>query len=160
MLRCRDIALWGEIEVQGLSPGGNRTVEVTPLPADPDIGFIHSPGPGLLIGHLPVPPCLFVQFGGVFLHPPVDRGVIDWHTALKSSYPPGLRSADPVAAVPPHRPQDDLAREMTTREDAHNRDHFTATATPPSLCKSTVALLICWLSPFSVGKLSHNIGNP
>ena len=59
--------------------------------------------------HLPVPPCLLVQLKGVFLDPAADRGVIDWHAPLGHHF---LQSAvaHPVAAVPPHRPQNDATR--------------------------------------------------
>ena len=67
----RDIALRGEIKVQGLPTGGNSPVEIAPRAADPDIGLIHPPGTGLPVRYLPVPPCLLVQLRGVFLDPAV-----------------------------------------------------------------------------------------
>ena len=45
--------------------------------------------------HLPVPPCLLVQLRDVFLDPAVDRGVIDRHAPLKSSFPPDRSSSPP-----------------------------------------------------------------
>ena len=45
--------------------------------------------------------------------------------------------AEPVAAVPPDRPQDDFTGEMTTGEDAHGCDYFTQVFLPPELCNST-----------------------
>ena len=98
---------FGEIKVQGLPTGGNRPVEIAPRAADPDIGLIHPPGTGLPVGYLPVPPSVLIQLRGVFLHPAVDRGVIDWHTPLGHHFFE-IAVAHPVAAVPPHRPQDDV----------------------------------------------------
>ena len=43
--------------------------------------------------HLPVPPGLLVQLRGVFLDTAVDRGVIDRHAPLKSSFPPDRGSS-------------------------------------------------------------------
>ena len=132
----RDIALRGEIKVQGLPTGGNSPVEIAPLPADPDVGLIHPPGTGLPVGYLPVPARLLIQLRGVFLHPAVDRGVIDWHTPLGHHFFE-IAVAHPVAAVPPHCPQDDVTGEMTTGEDAHGSDYFTPVFLLPQLCNST-----------------------
>ena len=96
-----------EIKVQPLPTGGNSPIEVAPPAADPNIGLIHPPGPSLPVRYLPVPPCLLVQLRGVFLDPAVDRGVIDRHTPL-GHHVLEIAVADPVAAVPPHRPQDDV----------------------------------------------------
>ena len=46
--------------------------------------------------------------------------------------------AEPVAAVPPDRPQDDFTGEMTTGEDAHGCDYFTQVFLSPELCNSTL----------------------
>src|SRR5699024_189954 len=93
------VPLRREVKVQGLATGGDHPIEVAPPAADPDVGFIHPPGPGLPAGDLPAPPGLLVQLRGAFLDPAVDRGVLDRHAPLKSSFPPDLRSAHPVAAV-------------------------------------------------------------
>ena len=86
--------------------------------------------------HLPVPPCLLVQLKGVFLDPAVDRGVIDRHAPLGHHF---LQTAVayPVAAVPPHCPQNDATGEMTTGEDTHGCDYFTSLFLLPQLCNST-----------------------
>ncbi|QWQ85778.1 hypothetical protein B5C28_12265 [Corynebacterium glutamicum] len=39
--------------------------------------------------------------------------------------------------MPPYCPQDDLARDTSTREDSHRLDHSTALCLPPQLCNST-----------------------
>src|SRR5699024_8488082 len=99
-LRCGHVQLRREIKVQGLPTGGDRPIEVAPPAADPDIGLIHPPGTGLPVRYLPVPPCVLVQLRGVVFGPSGEnRGVIDRHAPLKSSFPPDLRSAHPVAAV-------------------------------------------------------------
>src|SRR5699024_3242877 len=128
------------IKVQGLPTGGNSPVEIAPRAADPDIGLIHPPGPGLPVGYLPVPASLLIQLRGVFLHPAVDRGVIDWHTPLGHHFFE-IAVAHPVAAVPPHSPQDDATGEMPTGEEAHGSDYFTPVFLLPQLCNSTVQRL-------------------
>lgn len=45
--------------------------------------------------------------------------------------------AHPVAAVPPHRPQDDFTRELPTGEDAHGPDYSTPGFLLPQFCNST-----------------------
>ena len=62
---------------------------------------------------------------------------IDLFAPLKSSFPPDLRSAHPVAAVPPHCPQNDVTGEMTTGEDTHGCDYFTSLFLLPQLCNNT-----------------------
>ena len=111
--------------------------EITPLPTDPDIGLIHPPGTGLPIRYLPVPPCLLIQLRGVFLDPAVDRGVIDRHAPLGHHFLQ-IAVAHPVAAVPPHCPQNDVTGEMTTGEDTNGSDYFTSIFLLPQLCNSTI----------------------
>src|SRR5699024_2815389 len=53
-----------------------------------------------------------------------NRGVIDWHTPLGHHFF-DIAVAHPVAAVPPHRPQDDVTGEMLTGEVDHDSDDFT-----------------------------------
>ena len=87
--------------------------------------------------HLPVPPCLLVQLKGVFLDPAVDRGVIDRHAPLKSSFPPNRGSA-PRSGSTTHCPQNDATGKMTTGEDTHGCDYFTSLFLLPQLCNSTI----------------------
>ena len=63
--------------------------------------------------------------------------MIDWHTPL-GHHLFEIAVAHPVAAVPPHRPQDDVTGEMPTGEDAHGRDYFTPVFLLPQLCNSTI----------------------
>ena len=120
----------------GLATGGDRPIEVAPPAADPDIGLIHPPGTGLPVRYLPVPPCLLVQLRGVFLDPAVDRGVIDRHAPLKSSFPPD-RGSSPRSGSTTYCPQNDVTGEMTTGEDTHGCDYFTSLFLLPQLCNST-----------------------
>ena len=62
--------------------------------------------------------------------------MIDWHTPLGHHFFE-VAVAHAVAAVPPHRPQDDVTGEVTTGEDAHGRDYFTSIFLLPQLCNST-----------------------
>jgi len=52
----------------------NGSVEVRPRSFDLDVGFIDAPG---VSGGFEVRPAAFLQFGGIVLHPGVDRRVID-----------------------------------------------------------------------------------
>src|SRR5699024_9200855 len=88
------------------------------------------------VRYLPVPPCLLVQLRGVFLDPAVDRGVIDRHAPLGHHFLQ-IAVAHPVAAVPPHCPQNDVTGEVTTGEDTHGCDYFTSLFLLPRLCNST-----------------------
>ncbi|WP_087063407.1 hypothetical protein [Corynebacterium glutamicum] len=62
--------------------------------------------------------------------------MIDWRTPLGHHFFE-IAVAHPVAAVPPHRPQDDVTGEMPTGEDAHGCDYFTPVFLLPQLCNST-----------------------
>src|SRR5699024_2834605 len=141
-LRCGHVPLRREVRVQGRATGGDRPIEVAPPAADPDIGLIHPPGTGLPVRYLPVPPCLLVQLRGVFLDPAVDRGVLDRHAPLGHHFLQ-IAVAHPVAAVPPHCPQNDVTGEMTTREDTHGCDDFTSLFLLPQLCNSTPRTSAC-----------------
>lgn len=115
---------------------GDGPIEVAPLSPDPDIGLVHPPGPGLPIQDLSVPPGLLVQLRSIFLDPAVDGAVIDRYAAFGHHFFQ-IAVAEPVAAVPPDRPQDDFTGEMTTGEDAHGCDYFTQVFLSPELCNST-----------------------
>ena len=115
---------------------GDGPIEVAPLSPDPDIGLVHPPGPGLPIRDLSVPPGLLVQLRSIFLDPAVDGAVIDRYAAFGHHFFQ-IAVAEPVAAVPPDRPQDDFTGEMTTGEDAHGCDYFTQVFLSPELCNST-----------------------
>src|SRR5699024_5395929 len=130
------IPFWRERKVQGLPTSGNSPIEVAPPAAAPARGLIHPPGPGLPVRYLPVPPSVLIQLRGVCLDPAVDRGVIDRHAPLGHHFLQ-IAVAHPVAAVPPHRPQNDVTGEITTREDAHGCDYFTSLFLLPQLCNST-----------------------
>lgn len=127
-------------QVQGLSTSGDRSIEVAPLPAGPDVGFVHSPGPSLPVGYLPVPPGVLVQLRGVFLYPAAGCGVTDWHAPLGHHFFE-VAVVYGVAAVPPHGPQDDFSRELPTRGDAHGPDYFTLMPSKSPVCNSTIATL-------------------
>src|SRR5699024_3205868 len=66
------------------------------------------------------------------LHPPVHRAVINRHTAF-GEHLLDVAVAEPVAAVPPHRPQNDVLREVSTREDTHNPTCCQPAISTPSL---------------------------
>jgi hypothetical protein len=106
-LRCGDITLWGQVKIQGMPTRGDGPIEVAPLSPDPDIGLVHPPGPGLPIRDLSVPPGLLVQLRSIFLDPAVDGAVIDRYAAFGHHFFQ-IAVAEPVAAVPPDRPQDDF----------------------------------------------------
>ena len=66
----------------------------------------------------------------------VDGAVIDRYAAFGHHFFQ-IAVAEPVAAVPPDRPQDDFTGEMATGEDAHGCDYFTQVFLSPELCNST-----------------------
>ena len=90
------------------------------------------------VRYLSVPPCLLVQLRGVFLDPAVDRGVIDRHAPLKSSFPPE-RGSLPRSGSTTYCPQNDATGEMTTGEDTCGCDYFTSLFLLPQLCNNAVS---------------------
>ena len=114
---------------------GDCAAQVAPPAADSDIGLIYPPRPGLPIGYLLVLPNLPVQLKGIFLDPPIDCGVIDRHAPF-GHHPLEIAVAHTVTTVPPHRPQNDLSRKITTREDAHCPNYFTSIFLLPQFCNS------------------------
>ena len=73
------------------------------------------------------------------MDPAVDRGVINRHAPLGHHFLQ-IAVAHPVAAVPPHCPQNNVTGEMTTGEDAHGSDYFTSLCLLPQLCNSTLGI--------------------
>jgi hypothetical protein len=55
------------------------------------------------------------DLGRVCLNPTVDRGVINGYAAF-AHHLLDITMADAIAAVPPHRPKDDLAFKLTPLE--------------------------------------------
>ncbi|BAX95329.1 DNA-invertase hin [Corynebacterium glutamicum] len=66
--------------------------------------------------------------------------MIDRHTTF-SHHLFEIAVAHPVAAVPPHRPQNDVTGEMPTGEDTHGSDYFTPVFLLPQLCNNTLKVL-------------------
>ena len=91
-------------------------VEVGPPTPHADAGLVHPPAGRAW--PTPVPSKALLDLGRVALHPAIDRGVVDLHTALLEPLLQ-LAGAHPVLAVPAHRPQDDLTLEVPTLEVVH-----------------------------------------
>jgi hypothetical protein len=73
-LGCRCIALGGEQEIDGLPCGIYRSVQISVLPFDPDLGFVDAV---VLIGAFQVGAAGLVQFRPVDLDPAPDATAVD-----------------------------------------------------------------------------------
>lgn len=94
----------------------DRPIQVGTFAPDLDVGLIDAPACRAQAAPLPAQP--FLDLRGISLNPAVDRRVIDRDAAL----PQRLREitlADPVPTVLPHRPEHDLALEVTSFEIRH-----------------------------------------
>jgi DDE superfamily endonuclease len=76
-LTCR-----AQEKLERVSVGIDSSVEVHPGFSDLDVRFIHSPG---VIGGFEVRSRALFEFGGVVLHPAVDRGVRNLATTLETN---------------------------------------------------------------------------
>ena len=70
-------------EIEDLAGGIDGSVEIHPLSADFDIGFIDLPR---IVGLLQVRPTSFINFWRIFLNPAVDGGVIQGQTSLRHHF--------------------------------------------------------------------------
>ena len=61
----------------------------------------------------------------ISLNPTINRGMIDWHTPF-AHHLLKVTVADPIAAIPPHRPQNQFTLKMTPLEIAHRLDRLNA----------------------------------
>lgn len=100
---CCSGASGGHVKVQSPAVLGDGPVEVAPPSTYPGVGFIHSPAVGEGYRSFAVPAGLFIQFGIVVLHPPVDGGVIHWCTTF-SEHLFKVAVGHSVAAVPARSP--------------------------------------------------------
>jgi hypothetical protein len=97
----------GQGEIEGVAVGGERPIPIAPLPADPEIGFLDPPRLRSSFGDTAVPAGLLVQLGRVALYPPIDRGVINRHSALGEHL-------FPVAVADPERQYQRTAHKITS----------------------------------------------
>src|SRR5262245_10021955 len=82
---CRShIALFTEQKVYGLSHFIDATIEVSPLPADLDVGLIDSPRRP---DRLSVPVPVLLKLRDIALHPPHNGGVRHLNAPLRHHFP-------------------------------------------------------------------------
>jgi hypothetical protein len=88
--------------------GINSTIQVPPVPALADVGFVDPSG---AVGRLQFPPASFVQFGCVALHPAPNGGVVSSQTAFDEQFlDVPIRKREPQ--LPTHRANNDLGFEV------------------------------------------------
>jgi hypothetical protein len=109
----------GKQEVNRLTSFVDRSIEIGPTTLHLDIGLIHPPRP---IGQSQMRPKALLQLGGVCLKPPENRRVIDSYPAILK-HQLKVPVADGEHQIPPHRPQDDLARELPPLEPLTLNQH-------------------------------------
>ena len=88
-------------------------IEIDPFATNLHIRLIDTPARRSRT--TPLPAQTLFDLWGILLNPPIDRGMIDRDAAF-SHHLIQIPVADPIAAIPTHRPKDDLAFKMTPLE--------------------------------------------
>jgi hypothetical protein len=117
-LGCCGIAFGREQEIDGLPDGIHGPVQISVLPFDPDVGFIDAIAS---IGWLQVSAAALVQFWPVDLDPPPDATGVDEQTTFERHLG-HVRKGDRKPQVPPHAPENDIARIVTPFEGIRRGD--------------------------------------
>ena len=115
-LRRRRVARRGKVEVDGGSGLVDRTVQIGPLALHLYVGLVDPPARRARAAPLPAQPLL--DLGRIPLNPAVDRRMVDRDAAL-AHHLLKIAVAHAVAAVPPDRPEHDLALEVAPLEVRH-----------------------------------------
>jgi hypothetical protein len=102
-----------EIEIDRVSMLVDGPVQIGPFSANLHISLIDPSARRSRATPLPAQPLFDLR--RVILNPTVDRGMIDAHAVL-AHHLLEITIADPIPAVPTHRPKDDLAFKMTPFE--------------------------------------------
>lgn len=113
----------------------DRPIQIAPVAFDPDVRFIHAPGP---VGRLQMRAQPEQQFRGEALDPTPDSGVIDTHAAFSQQLLHiAIRQAN--TQLPPNRAENDLRLELPLLEDHGASLHrlLQATSRSLSLCNTT-----------------------
>jgi len=109
--RC-SVTSGSEKEIDGLSRGIDRSIEVPLLAFHLDVRLIEAPA---LVGWLQMPPAALVQFGSVELDPPPDTAGTDEHASF-NGHLTHLCYGERVPEIPAHTPQDNVTRIMSPFE--------------------------------------------
>jgi len=118
-LRCLLVPLGTEQEVDRLAGAIDRSIQVAPFSADPDVSLVDVPWPaaGPQVAAYP-----FLQLRGEALNPAVHGRVIHHHAAI-GEHGLEIAVADRELQVPAHRPQDHLGREAKAPERSGGMGH-------------------------------------
>ncbi len=95
----------------------DRPVQVGPLATDLGVGLVDTPTRRALAAPLPAQPLLDLRC--ISWNPAIDRLVINRHFAL-AHHLLDISVADPIPAVPTHRPEHDLTLEVASLEVRHD----------------------------------------
>ncbi len=130
----RNVAAFGDVDVDDLPVLVNGPVHVPPHSCDLDIGLIDQPP---IARAVPARACRLDDEWRESSHPPVDRDVINLDVAFSAEFR-DVAIRQPEPQVPAHRQQDHLAREPEPSErrgDRTTADHpgtLRATPDPPT----------------------------
>src|SRR5215467_15711661 len=111
-LDCCGMAFGREQEIDGLTCGIHGSVQISVLPLDPDVGFIDAIA---FIGPFQVSAAALVQFRPLDLDPAPDATGVDEQTGFERHLG-HVRKGNRKRQVPPHTPENDIARIMTSFE--------------------------------------------
>src|SRR4051812_16561383 len=106
------VALRGQQEIDGLTSGVDRSVQVSLLAFHLDVGFIEAPA---FVGWLQVPSTPLVQLWTIELDPPPDTARADSQTSF-GGHLTHLCHRNRIAEIPAHTPHDDVTRIMSPLE--------------------------------------------
>src|SRR3954453_17704324 len=113
-LGCLLVPLGSEPEVDRLTGAVDRSVQVAPLPVDPDVRLINVPRPAAGAQMTAHP---LLQLRGEALDPAVHGRVIHLHAPV-GEHGLEIAIADRELQVPAHGPEDHLSREAEAAERA------------------------------------------
>jgi hypothetical protein len=77
------VSLSGKPKVDRGARGIDGTIQVSPVPALANVGFVDPPG---AVGRFQFAPSSLVQFGGVALHPAPNGGVVSGETSFHDQF--------------------------------------------------------------------------
>jgi hypothetical protein len=111
-LACRSVTVGREQEINSLPGGIHGSVQITVLPFDPDVSFIDAIA---FVGTFQVSAAAPVQFAPVDLDPASDATGVNEQTTFERHLG-HVRKGDRKPQLPPHTPENDIARIVTPFE--------------------------------------------